>query len=403
VKPSWLKEKTGTTFVSFSVTPSPDGNTIMFRVCSSLKQDGACNMNIYLAPIDLSSLTWINELGNAYHWSPVIHSFQYTLATGAAWKGPIGSAYIIYRFPYLATNDSILSGSTPGYQLLYNEIFWSYRDFEPTSEDNITISFIAPYIWQTILETKEKIDNDRSDVAAWLKLADLYTGIAFVNKAVVRDAEYRQKIINTYEQAIAANNNSADLFAYYADFRAYDCCMNYWYTKEEADRILHLVNMALKLDPSNEKALEILSQLESGVEDLRYERPVTFTPSITPTSTETQTPTITPTSTVTFTPRPTRKILSKTPSPSITVTPTSASTPTSSATFTLTSSPTRTMTETLEPSPSLTALPTVTRTPIPTAVIRTTGQNTGIVAASIALALFLLLVLYRILVRRTRK
>ena len=60
-----------------------------------------------------------------------IENLEYVLETGSAWKGPITKGYVVLRFPY-PVEDNILKGSTPGYTKLYNEIYWSFDNLEPT-------------------------------------------------------------------------------------------------------------------------------------------------------------------------------------------------------------------------------------------------------------------------------
>ncbi|HSK89220.1 MAG TPA: hypothetical protein VK880_12720, partial [Anaerolineales bacterium] len=77
-------------------------------------------------------------------------NIDYILETGAGWKGNIGRGYIILKFPYVVTSENVLSGATKGYQILYNEVFWSFQDLEPTSENNIHISIVSPNVWLEI-------------------------------------------------------------------------------------------------------------------------------------------------------------------------------------------------------------------------------------------------------------
>jgi hypothetical protein len=340
--------------------------------------------------------------------SDVIHSFQYTLETGAAWKGPIGTAYIVVRFPYLATPETILGYTTPGYQILYNEIFWSYRDFEPTYDNNMTFAFVSPEQWQRIQDKRDQIRQDRSDVDAWLELADLYETVAYIGKAEVRDAGYRQKVYNTYEQAIAANPNSADLYAGYASFLSTDCCYYSFVdgiNTEDLNRILPLVDKALKLDPSNEVALNVLSILESDSVGFTYDRPVTFTPSITPTPTETTTstrtpvPSVTRTPTVTPTPRTPRPTRTGTHAPTLPPTSTYTPPPTKLPTITISSA---ISTETQAPSFATPTRPAATEMPVPPVVKKSGIQVPALAIVFILAALFIIPVIAISIVKRKR-
>ncbi len=96
-------------------------------------------------------------------------NIDYILDTGAGWKGKIGRGYIIFKLPYTVTSDNVLSGTTEGYQSLYNEIFWSFQDLEPTPDNNINISIVSPNIWLEILKLREQIKKKPESPDAWIK------------------------------------------------------------------------------------------------------------------------------------------------------------------------------------------------------------------------------------------
>jgi tetratricopeptide (TPR) repeat protein len=261
-----------------------------------------------------------------------IERVQYILETGAGWKGPIGRADIIFRLPYLVNYDNILkpdghhSGTTPGYQSQYNQISWSYSNLEPTIEDNIVVAFLSPFVWQEVQGLRAAIQADPQDVIDWFALIDLYSGIAGAKGFKTPDNfQYYDKLDPTYQQAMAANPDNAELFAQYAWFLFGQQGPFPEYI--HPGPILPYLNRALALDPDNEIANLVLEELKSAHPELEYTPPPTVPPTITLTPAASPLPTSTPTLTLTSTPRPTRTWTatyrpSKTPRPSATSSPT---------------------------------------------------------------------------------
>lgn len=225
-------------------------------------------------------------------------NIDYILETGAGWKGKIARGYIILKFPYAVTSENILSDATKGYQILYNEVFWSFQDLEPTSEDNIHISIVSPNIWLELQNLRAQIEKDPQTPDAWLRLIDLYAGITYSNKGIfIRDEHYFDLIESTYPKAIAANPNSAEILASYAAHKFFR-----WsphgepITADQARQVLPLLNKALALDSTNETALYVLSQLKDAAPFITFTPPATVPP--TATSLFTVTPMVTPSATI---------------------------------------------------------------------------------------------------------
>lgn len=228
-----------------------------------------------------------------------MQNIEYILETGAGWAGPIKQAYVIVKFPYAATSENVLSESTPGYQFLYNEIFWSFENLEPTDKNNIQVSIVSPEIWQQMLTLRREVKENPNLPEKWLQLAQIYEGISTWHGTNLRNAYYRQKVAQIYEQGITANPNNADLYAYYAQFVHDDCC---FYLGNKIDsvnlnRIMDLLSKALALDSTDFLALQVLDFVKSQNPDLTFTPPPTIPP--TATSPFTATPSITPSATIT--------------------------------------------------------------------------------------------------------
>ncbi len=234
-----------------------------------------------------------------YVMEPVAEDFmqniEYVLETGAGWAGPIQRGYVIVKFPYVATTENVLSESTPGYQFLYNEVFWSFENLEPTKENNIQISIVSPGIWQRILSLKRDLKENPHLAETWSELAYTYERIArWKGGDFLRSEEYSGKVYTAYEQGILANPNNADLYAKYAHFQLYNLSPRLirQLTEEEAATILSLLNKALALEPNNGTAKSTLSELLSVAPFVTFTPP----PAIPPTETSlfTSTPSRTP-------------------------------------------------------------------------------------------------------------
>jgi hypothetical protein len=248
-----------------------------------------------------------------------IEKVQYILETGAGWKGPIGRADIIFRYPYLVEPDNILqsyfqgTGTTPGYQTLYNEIYWNYENIKPTSNDNIAVSFPSPQTWQEILSLRNAIKKNSQDVDSWSRLIAIYDEIGGPGGSRgVNNDRYYQEVDQLYQGAIAANPESAQLNADYATWLAFQIGPS-GTTQQYLNRILIYINKAFAVEPENKNALQALSMVENYAPDLTYTPPATIQATITPIPSITPTPTISPTATDTLfltwtdTATPTRK------------------------------------------------------------------------------------------------
>ncbi|MFT3891427.1 MAG: hypothetical protein QM730_07310 [Anaerolineales bacterium] len=127
-----------------------------------------------------------------------MQNIEYILETGAGWAGPIERGYVIVKFPYTATRENILSESTtPGYQFLYNEVFWSFGDLEPTDENNINVSIVSPSTWEEILSLRRSLQENDELPENWIALASIYKDISTWHASNLRNSEYRQKAFST--------------------------------------------------------------------------------------------------------------------------------------------------------------------------------------------------------------
>lgn len=264
-------------------------------------------------------------------YSESIQNLEYILETGAGWKGPIQKGIIVFRFPY-AIEDNILKGTTPGYRIQHNEISWTFENLEPTRESNIAISYVAPKERAIIDNSKQRIQQNKSDVNAWLQLMHTYVNIAHYHGPNVRSYYFYQKAYETMSKAILLNPYNDDLYASAADLTWFDCCYYVLTSQKAVLETVQYLDKALQIDSKNELALEILSQVKYALPDFVYTLPPTFTPTLTLTPTITLTPTVTETKEPTSTLKPT---ITSTKAPTNTGTPIEPVTQTSEITKTI--------------------------------------------------------------------
>lgn len=252
-------------------------------------------------------VAYVLELSGA----DAVQNVSYTLETGAAWKGPIGEAIIVFRFPYVVDNF-IMPGTSPGYQVMQNEIYWRFENIEPSSADNVFIAYISPDVWAEIRDSRRRISANPKDDAAWSQLAGNYSYIAHWHGQNIRSEDYRQRAYKAYQDGLKAKPDSAVLNAGYADLYLMECCYYGEIPPSDMKVVRPYIENALKTDPSNEKALELLDLLRSADPDIDITVGPTFAPTTTLTPnrrllpTATGMPLMTSTLPNTYTPRPTR-------------------------------------------------------------------------------------------------
>lgn len=73
--------------------------------------------------------------------------FKYILETGAVRHGLIGLATFVLKLPYPASEENVVLGrSTPGGQFFRGEVRWTFKDIEPTEQDNFYVTVSAPSV-----------------------------------------------------------------------------------------------------------------------------------------------------------------------------------------------------------------------------------------------------------------
>lgn len=207
--------------------------------------------------------------------------FKYILETGAGWKGTIGSAEIIVRLPYEASEQNVwISGesgygtTTAGGVLNGNEIRWRFEDLEPAAENNIQAMVVTPSLWESVLKETDAVTTNPEDGEAWGRLAKAYKEIARMSKGYLRDDPAGRELFelsrSAYERCLALLPKDS-LWQYgYADLLwshyYFDIYMS---GKGDSQGILPVILMklqtALVLDPNNQQAKDLLTEISYSV------------------------------------------------------------------------------------------------------------------------------------------
>jgi len=188
--------------------------------------------------------------------------FKYILETGAGWAGPIGLATFILKLPYPANEENVVLGqSTPGGQFLGDEVRWTFKDIEPTEQDNFYVTVLAPSVWERILEARRRTEAAPKNARAWRELAQAYLSAIFGKYGPEIGANFVPLIEEAYRRAQENDPTSAQLHAEWAQ-----TLLNLYPPIFELDptiveKIFASLKAAFERDPSNPLAQKVLSDM----------------------------------------------------------------------------------------------------------------------------------------------
>jgi hypothetical protein len=186
----------------------------------------------------------------------------YILATGAGWKGPIGKADVVLRFPYvlntynLQSYDSYAKSST---KIIENELWFHWEGLEPTNQDNVYVSVVQPHLWQAVLQARVLAIGSPDDASVWLALARSYAAADTEAHRSLIHEQICQAFINAFERALTLDPNDASLHAEFANDLLWT-----WRSDDYFKALIsNEVATALSLDPNNadaRSALDFMNQ-----------------------------------------------------------------------------------------------------------------------------------------------
>ena len=209
-------------------------------------------------------------------------AFYYILETGAGWKDTIGSADIILRLPYPASQQNVITNlqigwaeTTPGGVIQGNEVRWHFDNFEPGPYgpvQNMEFALVAPEIWRNVLKARAAAEKNPADSEAWGQLAKSYKGIFLMSKSYRTDPggeEIYALSVAAYEKCLALNPKDAQWHAGFADLLANRAYWDSWFRDPSADayRALAEIQTALQLAPNDAKVLEIADVIHGTFPD----------------------------------------------------------------------------------------------------------------------------------------
>ncbi len=202
-------------------------------------------------------------------------AFSYILETGAGWNGTIGSAEVVVRLPYEVSRQNLdlesqagYGGASPKAVLSGNEIRWSFKDFEPTYEDNVKVIVVTPSLWKKILAEKSNVEKNPNDGEAWGRLAKAYKEVILMPKGWLRNDEAGQEIFilskSAYERCLALLPNDPLWHYGYAELLwAHYYFDVYSSSQVDTERLLpaalNSLQTALALDPNLQEAKDLLN------------------------------------------------------------------------------------------------------------------------------------------------
>ncbi len=225
-------------------------------------------------------------------------NIYYILATGAGWKGPIGKADVVLRFPYILntynlpsydsyansyfTSDSQSISST---KIIENELWFHWEGLEPTNQHNVYVSVVQPHLWQAVLQARVLAIGSPDDASVWLALARSYAAAdSEAHVSLIRE-QICQAFINAFERALTLDPNDASLHAEFAN----DLLWAYRSDDYFKALISNEVATALALDPNNPDAKSALNFMNQQFPNIILPTPGPFpifgpaTPTLEPT------------------------------------------------------------------------------------------------------------------------
>ena len=209
--------------------------------------------------------------------------FKYVLETGAGWKDSIGVADLIVRFPYEVNDKNVWmqGGASAGYgeptqsgTFSGNEVRWHFENLEPTWKDNIHVLAIAPSLWKSILRETDTVTKNPKDGEAWGRLGKAYKQVLLQKHGEPRSdpagLEMFELSKSAYEKCLALLPNDSLWHYGYADLLWSKYYFEIYFASEPdtqgfLPRALSELETALRLDPNNQQAREMLTFISSSV------------------------------------------------------------------------------------------------------------------------------------------
>ncbi|NTW00771.1 MAG: hypothetical protein HGA19_05600 [Oscillochloris sp.] len=199
--------------------------------------------------------------------------FAYILETGAGWRDSIGSADIMLKLPSSLSKEAILpnlpgiypgtGATTPGGIFGEKQIRWHWENLEPTAQDNLFVTIIAPTVWQAVLDAREAVATDPKSSDALVQLAKSY------DRAITSYQDHFALLSEeAYAKALAISPNSARLHAEYGLLIVQHLMVQALLPTDDPQiqRALQELNLALAIDPAEPKVHDLTQELLNSVD-----------------------------------------------------------------------------------------------------------------------------------------
>ncbi|MBI4730973.1 MAG: hypothetical protein HY781_02400 [Chloroflexi bacterium] len=156
-------------------------------------------------------------------YGPEVTTFWYLLESGAAWRDTIGSVDITFVAPYSLTQESAW-GRPTSYQYDGNQMQWHWENLEPTSANNIQINIINKFVWEVIIEQRNKVAQNPEDDEAWFTLAQIYSWMTVTKHGVgIENLHLANLAEEAFQKATQLEPDSAEYHRQFAYFLASRC------------------------------------------------------------------------------------------------------------------------------------------------------------------------------------
>ncbi len=185
------------------------------------------------------------------------------------------------RLPYEANDRNVWAEtSTSGLTFGGNEARWHFANLEPTTENNIEISLVAPGLWQKVLIETDNVTKNPKDGEAWGRLGKAYKEIIRMSKGYLRDDKVGEEMYalsrDAYERCLSLLPKDSLWHAGFADLLWSRYYFDIYFgggpdTEGILPRLLSELRIALELDPNNQVAQDLLSWIASSAPELVHE------------------------------------------------------------------------------------------------------------------------------------
>jgi hypothetical protein len=206
-------------------------------------------------------VSYVTDVQNSE--SPII---QYILGTGSGWYESIGTATITVRFPYAVSMANVLWFHEPdkipeNIALIGKEIRWHWRNYEPATDEIISVTVVHPRDWQSILDLEAKTGVNPDDINSVIELSRKYQR-AGSNKEYISTPILADLAEIAIEQALALHPNDIRLHLELAEI--YN--QRRWFGENSyTEKLQNEIGIILKLEPTNQRALELKTLLEQDL------------------------------------------------------------------------------------------------------------------------------------------